>query len=122
MTDYPPLSPLLVALQSRCPRCGRGRLYQGWLKVVPKCENCGLTLQHQDSGDGPAVFGILIVGALAVVVLLYMELTFQPPIWVHIAVQTPLILGGSLICLRFFKSIMIALQYKNRIGGFEEED
>lgn len=59
-------SPFATGLAGRCPRCGRGRLFQGFLSVVPRCDACGLDLSVQDSGDGPAAFIILIVGVLVV--------------------------------------------------------
>ena len=55
-------NPLLSGLAGRCPSCGEGRLFEGYLKVAPRCEACGFYLAKADSGDGPAVFVILIGG------------------------------------------------------------
>jgi uncharacterized protein (DUF983 family) len=111
---YPPVSILRAGLGCRCPRCGRGRLFQGYLTVRPACEVCGLDLSKVDSGDGPAVFVVLILGFIVVGLALWVEVTFAPPEWVHLLLWTPLILGGSLALLRPFKATLIALQYRHR--------
>ena len=49
------VSPFSAGMRGRCPRCGEGDLYAGFLKVHSQCESCGLDLKFADSGDGPAV-------------------------------------------------------------------
>jgi uncharacterized protein (DUF983 family) len=110
------VSVLSSGLACRCPRCGHGRLFQGYLNVVPACASCGLDLTGADSADGPAVFIIFIVGALVVPLALMTEAWFEPPIWVHMLLWGPMILGVSLGLLRPAKSVMIALQFKHRAG------
>lgn len=114
---YPPVSPLAAAVLCRCPRCGRGKLYSGLLTVAPRCNVCGLDLQAHDSGDGPAVFVILILGALVVLLAAVVEVKFAPPLWVHIVLWTPVILGGAISMLRPLKAGLIALEYRHRILG-----
>ena len=114
MTDYPPFSlqkPILAGLSCRCPRCGKGRLLQGFLTLRPRCEACGLDFAFADSGDGPAVFIILIAGFIVVGAALITEILYQPPIWVHAVLWAPLILIVTLGPLRPLKGLMIALQY-----------
>ena len=111
---YPPVSPFAAGLACRCPRCGRGRLFAGLLNVAPRCEACGLDLAQHDSGDGPAVFVILILGFIVVGLALWVELAYEPPFWVHAALWAPLILVGALLLLRPFKATLIALQYRHR--------
>ena len=110
------MSVLSTGLGCRCPRCGQGKLFQGFLKVVPACPQCRLDLSGADSADGPAVFIIFIVGAIVVPLALLTELWFAPPIWVQVVVWGPLILGPSLGLLRPAKAILIALQYKHQSG------
>lgn len=111
---YPPVSPFAAGLACKCPRCGRGRLYSGLLKVAERCEACGLDLAKQDSGDGPAVFVILILGFVVVGLALWVELAYEPPFWVHAVLWMPLILVGALVLLRPFKATLIALQFRHR--------
>ena len=101
----------------RCPRCGRGKLYSGFLTVADRCGTCGLDLRAQDSGDGPAVFIVLIVGFIVVGLALYTEVTFSPPLWVHAILWLPVILGLAIGLLRPLKATMIALHYKHGLLG-----
>jgi len=109
---------LRAALLCRCPRCGEGRLYDGLLSVAPRCGHCGLDLKAQDAGDGPAVFVVLILGAIVVLGAILLESIFAPPLWVHVVVWTPVVFGGAILLLRPFKAGLIALQYRHRaLGG-----
>ena len=58
--------PIARGLAGRCPRCGKGKLFAGFLSLRPACESCGLEFDFADAGDGPAVFVILIGGAIVV--------------------------------------------------------
>lgn len=69
-----------------------------------------------DAGDGPAVFGILIVGAIVAGGALYVEFTYAPPYWVHAALWGPLIVILTLAFLRLSKSALLVLQYKHKAG------
>ena len=111
---------LRAGLLGRCARCGEGRLFEGFLSVRPRCGVCGLNLEAQDSGDGPAAFIILIVGFAAVGGLLVTEVAYQPPVWVHLVVWLPFALLATLALLRPFKATLIALQYRYRGHEFGE--
>ncbi|MFM9860489.1 DUF983 domain-containing protein [Pseudoxanthobacter sp. M-2] len=112
--DYPPQSAFSVGLSGRCPRCGQGRLFDGFLTTAPRCRACGLDYDFADSGDGPAVFIMMFVGFLIVGAALVVELKFEPPIWVHMIVWLPLTAIVALALLRPMKGLMIALQYVNK--------
>jgi uncharacterized protein (DUF983 family) len=106
--------PIRAGLRCRCPRCGDGPLFAGFLSVADRCAACGLDFAKVDSGDGPAVFVIFIVGAAAAALLMYVEFTYGPPAWVHLVYLVPLVLGGALALLRPMKATLIALQFRNR--------
>ncbi|MES2895225.1 MAG: DUF983 domain-containing protein [Pseudomonadota bacterium] len=89
-------------------------MFQGFLKVAPSCDSCGYDLAKADSGDGPAVFVILIAGFLCAFAMLFTEIAFSPPIWVHILIFLPLTLGVCLGLLRPLKGVMLAAQFSNR--------
>src|SRR6185437_10888974 len=95
----------------RCPRCGRGKLYGGFLTLRPNCDACGLDYAFIDSGDGPAVFIIMIAGAIVVACALIVEVKYQPPLWLHAVLWRPLILATTLLPWRAMKSLLIALQF-----------
>ena len=110
---YPPRSPLATGLGCRCPRCGSGKLYAGLLAVAERCAACGLDFGPHDSGDGPAVFVILILGAVVVALAFWLETLAAPPFWVHVAIWPPLIVVLALLLLRPVKGLLVALHYKN---------
>jgi uncharacterized protein (DUF983 family) len=116
-------SPFVTGLTCRCPSCGKGRLFRGFLDLRPRCENCGLDFAFADSGDGPAVFIILLAGFVVVFAALFVEFTYHPPYWVHAVLWVPLILAVTLLPLRPMKGLMIALQYHHKAAeGRTERD
>ena len=106
--------PIARGLRCRCPRCGEGRLLQGFLTLRPNCEKCGLDFDFADAGDGPAVFVILIGGAIVVFAALIVEVVYQPPYWLHAALWLPLVLIVTLAPLPPIKGLLIALQYHHK--------
>jgi uncharacterized protein (DUF983 family) len=116
MNDTASQTPLPIGrgLRGRCPRCGEGKLFQGFLSLRPRCEHCGLDYSFADAGDGPAVFVILIGGFIVVFAALATEIVYQPPYWVHAALWLPLVLIVTLAPLRLVKGLLIALQYHHK--------
>jgi uncharacterized protein (DUF983 family) len=106
--------PISRGLRGRCPRCGEGRLFQGFLALRPACEKCGLDYSFADAGDGPAVFVILFGGFVVVFAALITEVVYQPPYWLHAALWLPLILIVTLAPLRLIKGLLIVLQYHHK--------
>src|SRR4029453_11793322 len=116
MNDTPPTltESAMRGIACKCPRCGKGKIYSGFLTLRPSCESCGLDFAFMDSGDGPAIFMIIISGASVVGAGLIVEIKSQPPFWLHAALWLPLILATTLLPLRSMKSLLIALQYHNK--------
>lgn len=114
MTYYQEQSPFSTGLGCRCPRCGEGALFDGFLTPKPRCSACGLDYSFADAGDGPAVFVILIAGFLICGLALFVEFRYQPPFWLHAVLWGPVILIVTLGLLRPMKGLMIALQYANK--------
>lgn len=102
-----------AGLVGRCPRCGKGRLFDGFLSVRERCAACGLDLRFADSGDGPAFFVMTIIGFVVVALALWVEVAMSPSLWVHLALWLPLTLVLSLALLRPLKGLMLALQYRH---------
>lgn len=107
-------NPLLAGAAGRCPNCGEGHLFDGFLKVAPVCEACGYDLAKADSGDGPAVFVIMIAGFIVAFGALFTEVALSPPVWVHLVVWLPATLILCLILLRPMKGLMLAAQFMNK--------
>ncbi len=113
--DAPSLASTLVAgIAGRCPACGRGKLFSGYLALAPRCEACGLDYGFAESGDGPAVFVILVAGFVVVGAALLVEITYAPPYWVHALLWGSLAIILPLLLLRSFKGVLIALQYRHK--------
>jgi uncharacterized protein (DUF983 family) len=112
--DKPTASAFAAGLRARCPRCGEGALFRAGLTLREKCDRCGLSYAFADSGDGPAVFGIMILGFLVLGGALIVEFKIGPPVWVHAVLWgllTPLL---AFFLLRVLKATLIALQYKHK--------
>lgn len=108
----PPVSPFLAGLRGRCPACGKGALFRSGLALRESCEACGQSYAFADAGDGPAVFGILILGFVVLGAALWVEFRLLPPWWVHAllwGLLTPLL---AFLLLRVLKATLIALQFK----------
>ena len=107
-------STLWTGIAARCPSCHRGKLYSGYLAVAPKCDACGLDYGFADSGDGPAVFVILVTGFVVTGLALITEILYTPPYWLHALLWGPLAILLPLVLLRSFKGVLIALQFRHK--------
>ena len=106
-------SPLVAGLLCRCPRCGDGKLFRGYLKVAPTCSVCGLDLEFADSGDGPAIFVIFLVAPVIIVLAMITTAMFNPAPYVHLILWIPTTIILSLALLPPFKGTLVALQYRH---------
>lgn len=101
-----------AALFGCCPRCGARTLFDGLVKFAPKCRACGLDYGKFNVGDGPAAFLTLGVGAIVVILALWVELAAEPAWWVHVILWLPLtvvlVLGG----LRVSKAALLQREYR----------
>ena len=109
-------SPFRAGLTAKCPECGKGKLYSGYLKITEECAVCHVKIGEKDTGDGPAVFVMFVMGFLVLGLALVVEVKYAPPLWLHMSIWTPLVLGGSLALLPLFKSVMFAAQYHTKAG------
>jgi uncharacterized protein (DUF983 family) len=101
-------------LAGRCPRCGQGALFEGFLKVAPRCAQCGQDFAAADAADGPAFFVMSFAGFVVVLAALVVEVAYQPPYWLHALLWVPLILALTLLPLRPVKGLLIALQFHHK--------
>jgi uncharacterized protein (DUF983 family) len=111
---WPPVDPIATGLKGRCPRCGEGRLFRGFLTVDKNCSHCDLDYSYADAGDGPAVFVILIIGFIVVGSALWTEVNLNPPLWLHFIIWLPLTVILSLAALRLIKGVLLTLQYSKQ--------
>ena len=109
---YPDLSPLTMGLAGKCPRCGRGSLFSGYLTVAKSCASCGLSFDFADSGDGAAWFVMLFVCITGVGSILGIEAAYAPPFWVHVLIAVPLLVILPMALLRPVKGVLLCQQWK----------
>jgi uncharacterized protein (DUF983 family) len=109
---YPDLSPLKTGISGKCPRCGRGNLFDGYLTLAGACSRCGLSYEFADGGDGAAWFVMLFVCVAGVGTILGVEAAYSPPYWVHVLIAIPLLIVLPLLLLRPVKGVLINQQWK----------
>lgn len=115
MTSHPRKpSTLGAGLRCRCPRCGEGHLFQGFLKLSDRCEACGLDFGFAEPADGPAFFVMSGVGIVVIAGWAIWAATAQPSIWAQFLVVMPALLGGCLGALRPVKAWLVAEQYVHK--------
>jgi uncharacterized protein (DUF983 family) len=110
------VSPISAGLRCRCPNCGEGQLYRGFLKFKEQCDACGADLTIADVGDGASFFVMWIALIVIVPAAMIFELIVSPPLWVHVLLWVPAIVIVCLALLRPFKATLFALQWKHKAG------
>lgn len=116
----PPLkTAILRGIRNRCPICGEGKVFQGYLRVVPECENCGAPLGTLRADDAPPYFTIFLVGHLFIPPVLMIERHYSPPIWIQMSVWVPLFAIATTLLLRPVKGATVGLM--SRFGFNQPE-
>ena len=119
--DDPTLSlALWRGFRLRCPRCGEGPVLHSYLKVRDACPRCGEPLHHARADDGPAWLTILVVGHILAPVILWVYPAYRPEPWALALGFSVACVALSLFLLPRFKGIIVAVQWRNRMGGFDE--
>jgi uncharacterized protein (DUF983 family) len=110
------VSAVSAGLKCRCPNCGEGRVYRGFLTFKEQCDACGADLTIADAGDGPAFFVMFAALIIIAPSAMFFEFAIRPPGWVHILIWPPLTLAFCLFLLRPIKALLFALQWKHKAG------
>ena len=101
-------------LKGLCPRCGKAPMFRKWLKLQTKCPECGLDYAFAAPDDGPAFFSLCIVAFPLTFFVVWLQVRFEPPFWVHLVTSMPLMGIGCVVPLHFIKGWLVASQYVNR--------
>lgn len=115
-TDWPKLEPIRTGLRGRCPRCGEGHLFAGFLSLAKECDQCGLSYDFADPADGPAFF-VICFGCIPVVIF-----SLMLEIWGNASLTTQLLLTGPMLVitclapLRPLKGWLVCSQYFFKAG------
>jgi len=116
--DRPVNPALLRGWRCRCPNCGEGPVFKGYLKVRDDCAVCGEELHHHRADDGPAYLTILIVGHIMAPMIIWVYSTFRPEPLVLATGFTIGTVALSLFLLPRLKGGIVAFQWAKRMGGF----
>ncbi len=104
--------------KGKCPQCGKGGMFDGFLGISHTCSHCGQELHHHRADDAPPYVVMFIVGHVVVALMLWWEQTAPPPLWLHGAVFLPLTVVLCLALLRPVKGALVGYQWANRMHGF----
>lgn len=121
MTNRSILEAMTRGFIGRCPKCGEGGIFRGFLTVNDYCPACGEALHHHRADDAPPYIVILVVGHVVVGLMLSLEMARMPPMWVHAVIFLPMTLAMSLALLRPVKGALIGLQWAVRMHGFHPD-
>ena len=110
--------PILRGLRGRCPKCGEGRLFRAFLKVVDNCPVCGEEFHHHRADDFPAYLVIVIVGHIVVALVLGVEAAYSPPLWLHALIWLPVTFAFALALIQPVKGAVVAVQWQTGMEGF----
>lgn len=122
MADTHAPSPIVAGIQQRCPQCGKGPVFAGYLKFRETCAVCGANFSVADAGDGPAVFIILIVGAIVTPLLIVLQFGLHLPGLVALGLTLAAAIALCLALLPPFKATLFALQWKHRASEATHRD
>ena len=109
---YPDLSPFQTGMRGKCPRCGRGKFFAGYLTIAKSCSVCGLDFAFVDLGDGAAWFVMLFACVFGVGSILGIEVAYSPVWWVHVLIAIPVLIIMPLLLLRPVKGVLLAQQWR----------
>lgn len=115
----PAFPAIMRGFTGRCPACGKGNMFRRFLKVSDTCGHCGEELMHHEADDAPPYFTIMIVGHIVVPLMLWVELAYLPPLWIHALVWPALTLALSLWLLPRVKGAVVGWQWALRMHGFD---
>ena len=116
------VNPFLAGASGRCPKCGEGFLFDGFLKIAATCDACGLELGRHEPGDGASTFIILIGGSVGAFGTLFSMFAWNWPVWLLLLVWLPVTLALSLGLMRPAKGLMVAAQYANKASEAGRHD
>lgn len=95
-------------LAGRCPACGQGRIFKGYLTVVEECAVCHAPLGVLRADDAPPYIVIFLAGHLLLPPIFWIEKAYEPPMWLHMVVWLPLFAIVCTLLLRPVKGGVVA--------------
>lgn len=103
-------------LTCRCPRCGAGDLFAGFLQQADHCPVCGEPLGRYNAGLLLPFVVITIVAHVIVFVMLDMELNGRASPLIYLAVLVPLSVLVPLAIIRPVKGALIGFLWSRNLS------
>ena len=114
-----PVSVAQAALTCRCPRCGKGKLFCGLIRLRPRCAACGLDFSRMDVGDGFVVPILIVLGFMVIGAAIWFDFSYRPPLWEHAVIWPPVTLALAVLMTRYLKSFLAVQQFHVRRSEME---
>lgn len=105
--------------KTRCPKCGEGRVFRSYLKVVKVCEHCGEELGLIRADDFPPYLTMFVVGHIVVPLILLAEKMYEPTTLQHMLIWPALSLALILLLLTPIKGACVATLWYLSLKGDE---
>ena len=115
-------SPVSTGLRGRCPKCGEGSLFKGFLKFNNECQACGTDFSFEDAGDGPAFFVMTIVMFVFIPMVVAFQFLTDAPTWLVFVIWAPILVIACLALLRPLRGLMFNMQWVNKAREVRSSD
>ena len=105
----------------RCPNCGEGKLFSGYLTVAPECDVCREDFTGEEAHDLPPYVTVFVVGHVVVTLLMIAEANTDWSLVTHLVVWS---LATVVMCFAMMKPVkgsVVGLQWALRMAGFGEK-
>jgi uncharacterized protein (DUF983 family) len=114
-------------LTRRCARCGSGKLFRGWFKMVDDCPRCGLHFEREAGYfAGALAINLVLVGGLFTIVFITMLVLTVPdiPVGLTLAVCIPIVALGPIVAYPFSKTLWVAVDraFLQQLDSNEQRD
>lgn len=116
---YTILAAIGRGFRRKCPHCGEGRVFKGYLKTAD-CTSCAAPTGDIRADDLPPYLTIFLVGHIVVPLLLYVEAVYRPELWIQMAVWPTVTLLLTLLFLPFMKGAAVGLMWYLSLNGDEQ--
>lgn len=107
--DASTIRTLLRGLLRRCPRCGKGPLFESWYTIADRCNACDLNFVKSDSDTW--AFMYISTAGLTGFIVLGMLILKPERVWVGLSVVLPAALALIVGSLPFRKGLAMAIEH-----------
>lgn len=99
----------------KCPACGVGKLFCGYLAVIPTCQACGNDNEQYPSDDFAPYVTIFLVLHLMVPILFAVDRGWDISVAAETAVAVPIFALATLVLLPFAKGAVIGFAWSRGV-------